>query len=44
VVGGTQTGYLGVSTNSVTATGCTVNFSAAGTNGNTVIVAVFILK
>lgn len=44
VVGGTQTGYVGVSTNSVSSTGCTVNFSTAGSNANTVIVAFFIIK
>lgn len=46
VVGGTQpaAAFVSVSTDTVTTTGCTVRFSAAGTNANTVKIAFFILK
>jgi hypothetical protein len=46
VVGGTQpaAAFVSVSTGSITTTGCTVRFSAAGTNANTVQIAFFVLK
>lgn len=46
VIGGTQpaAAFISVSTDTVTSTGCTVRFSIAGTNTNTVTVAFFIIK
>lgn len=46
VVGGTQpaASFVSVSTDTITATGCTVRVSAAGTNANTLKIAFFILK
>jgi hypothetical protein len=46
VVGGTQvaTSTVNVSTTTPTTTGVTVNLSAAGTSGNTILIAGFILK
>lgn len=46
VVGGTQpaAAFVSCSTDTITATGCTIRFSAAGTNLNTVKVAFFVLK
>jgi|SRR5882672_1042069 len=46
VVGGTQpaAAFISVSTDTITATGCTVRFSIAGTAANTVKIAFFILR
>ena len=46
VIGGTQgaTAPVSVVTDTVTSTGCTVRFSAAGTSGKTLQIAFFILK
>lgn len=46
VVGGTQpaAAFVSVSTDTITTTGCTVRFSAAGTNTNTVKVAFIVLR
>lgn len=44
VSGGTQTGYLGVSATSLTATGFTLNLSAAGTSTKTAKISFVVLK
>lgn len=46
VVGGNQgaTAVVSVVTDTITTTGCTVRFSAAGTSGKTLTIAFFVLK
>jgi hypothetical protein len=44
IVGGTQTGYLGIMTGAPTTTGFPFTLSAAGTNTDTLIVQFFVYK